>query len=302
MSKVTKLLITKLAGVLDPVQKNLAVDVWDEKQKLRPELKDQIMRHIANIIPRQDIMGVYILGSITGYKYTETSDIDVNIFARNYDPSMREKANQVNGFHSYGGRHPVNLFISEYKDKLPNWQDAVFGVYNVLKNDWEMIPPGRENFRDPQLEFKMEIDLASSIARQFTDKVEKVKTDVHSLNKLKKFKWAIPGLSNWYYKKKRNKIKDQLTDLAVMAQGLEDDRKFEYAWGWGTPRKNFRNIVYKLIEHGPHGELFLKLEKIDLPNQFGDEIQNKYRYKYATYRPTQNDKATYIFNKLKTRQ
>ena len=51
--------------------------------------------------------------------------------------------------------------------------------------------------------------------------------------------------------------------LLSLAVSIDEDRKLEYYLGWGTPRRNFRNIVYKLIEYGPHGRLFEYLKEID---------------------------------------
>ena len=51
--------------------------------------------------------------------------------------------------------------------------------------------------------------------------------------------------------------------LLSLAVSIDEDRTLEYYLGWGTPRRNFRNIVYKLIEYGPHGRLFEYLKEID---------------------------------------
>ena len=68
------------------------------------------------ILPKEIVKAVYIIGSITGYKYTDTSDIDINVHIDPFDESMdKQKVTAaVNGFLGLGGRHPVNFFVQPY--------------------------------------------------------------------------------------------------------------------------------------------------------------------------------------------
>lgn len=254
-------------SILDPLQKQLAVDIWDERMKLRPELRKQILDKLFSVLDKNNIDGMYIIGTATGYQYTESSDIDINVSVREYDLSMRDAVNKINGFLSYGGRHPVMFNIKQNTGNEEMWQDAAFGVYNVLKDDWTKLPPPVESYRDPNIAYKQEIDYARIIAEDFNRRLEQFKRHLHSLTKIKKFKWIVPFLGNWFYKLRSSRLKEELIELARYAQALEDDRKFAYQWGWGVPRADFRNIVYKFLEHGPNGKLFLLLEKVDLPDE-----------------------------------
>lgn len=124
---------SKIAGLLDTPQKQLAVDVWTSKKKMIPQLKEHILAELYKILPKEQIKALYVIGSITGYKYTDTSDIDINVHIDPFDETMDKQkvTGAVNGFLGLGGRHPVNFFVQPYKPDT-DWQDAIFGVYEIL--------------------------------------------------------------------------------------------------------------------------------------------------------------------------
>jgi hypothetical protein len=41
---------------------------------------------------------------------------------------------------------------------------------------------------------------------------------------------------------------------------MHADRELVYGEGWGVPRRSFRNILYKLVEHGQYGEILKRLK------------------------------------------
>jgi hypothetical protein len=81
---------------------------------------------------------VVVLGSITGYKYKLTSDIDVNVKVSGKENAAKYHKHQdvLNGQTVTGTEHPINFFIQEYNEEYHSvWQDAHFGVYDVLNNE-----------------------------------------------------------------------------------------------------------------------------------------------------------------------
>ena len=113
----------KISGLLDPVQETLPADVWDlsgTDPRLRPEIKTQILNKLYAVIPKNSVKLVSIIGSITGYKWTDTSDIDINVHVFPFDES-RAKTNatrEINGFLAEGTRHPVSFYIQEWRPNL----------------------------------------------------------------------------------------------------------------------------------------------------------------------------------------
>lgn len=92
-----------------------------------------------NICPLEWLDRAMILGSITGYKYTPHSDIDINLIV---DESISEEAanalhlrtRAVNGELSVDGAHPINFFVKPYYPDV-KYRNYPYGVYDIFKDD-----------------------------------------------------------------------------------------------------------------------------------------------------------------------
>lgn len=105
----------KTAGLLDAPKDELAPDVWQKDRTLRPEIKDQLYDLIESVIEPKKVKHMFVIGSITGYKYSKDSDIDVNVSIKPYDDTLAKtyKTREINGVLAADTRHPINFFISE---------------------------------------------------------------------------------------------------------------------------------------------------------------------------------------------
>ena len=131
----------KIAGLLDAPKDTLAWDIWSDVNgtyKLRPPVRNYILSKLYNVVPKSLVAKVYIIGSITGYKYRDTSDIDVNVYLR-ADVSKEEvklyhvKMRVHNETLAPGTKHPVNFYISYYVSDNP-FSYSAYGVYSVIDN------------------------------------------------------------------------------------------------------------------------------------------------------------------------
>ena len=236
-------------GLLSTPKDTMDYSIWDQLTlKLRPEIEEQILARIPKIVPADSVKEVFILGSITGYKWDDDSDIDVNIRVplEEITDAAHIKRKAVNGQLLINTKHPVNYFLQPY-EKDADWQDAYFGVYNVLKKEWASPPIERATIRDPKKEFYFDLKFANFKLETFRKLVGKWKKYAnlknpteHEIALAKKF----------------------FSDAQSFAQHIDEERKLEYKWGWGIPRKNWRNIVYKLIEHSDVGKEFEYLKEL----------------------------------------
>ena len=252
-------MLEKAAGILDTPRKTLATDVFQLDGKLIPQIREQILSRARQAIPSHlAIKEVFIIGSITGYKYRETSDIDVNIKIDPYPEGLAKTAltKGVNGFLSYGGRHPINFFLQKYIEGA-NWAGVRFGVYDVINNTWNVEPPKPESIKDPKQEFVLEILRAKQFGREFNRRASVYYKDLKELEQLKTTK-----ASTALVRKKKAEIKADLVNLVTFIDRIDTGRKETYRTGWGTPRRSARNIIFKYLEHGPHGKLFEQLEPL----------------------------------------
>ena len=127
-----------MAGVLDPPRDALAIDVWDEDLSLYPHARAQILDILYRNIPVDNVKEVFIIGSITGFKYSETSDIDVNVKVKDRPELFHEAKDSFSGQILKGSRRPINYFVTEAPFEQPaqaeDWHDYKYGVYDILQN------------------------------------------------------------------------------------------------------------------------------------------------------------------------
>jgi len=264
--------LKKYAGLLDKPQKQLAPGIWYKTEqtsypKMRPEVRALILKTLYDFIPKKDVRQAVVIGSITGFKYTETSDFDINVLVSNYKTEYHAIQREYNERPAYGTRHPVNYFIQEAKpgQSTDTWQDSFFGVYDLLSDQWIKVPPGPKVYRDPAEEFPLQIQIAQHVSNRFTNMVNELNKDRKSLQALKDkslSEFSYPSLKGYALQKKQNELRDGIKELLDFAHSIESDRKFAYRWGWGVPRTSFRNLLYKFLENSEHGHLFHKLQDI----------------------------------------
>lgn len=194
--------------------------------KLIPQIKEQILSKLYSFVPKEMVQQVLILGSITGYKYNPTSDIDVNVSILPYDLRFKEARHDINGFLAFGTRRPVNFYFTEYKSDTV-WNTAVFGVYSIRTGEWLSEPPDASTIRDPKIEFLHSIAYAKIKTRQFNRLVNNYKTKLQQYHRTmsKKTLTAVDHLMANRYHRNTAVAYKQVLD---MARAIDQDRKFDY--------------------------------------------------------------------------
>jgi len=231
-------------GLLDKPKDTLNPDIWDlPSMKLNSDLKKELLSRVTNIISFDSITNMYIIGSTTGYKWSDTSDIDVNIEISNayITGALQKIRKKVNGKLYANTKHAINYFITP--EEIPRvWKNSYYGVYDVLNNIWIASPGLRKNIKDPQKEFWFELILAKQELRYFKTVIKRWK------------KYKVQG--------NKELTKKYFNEAKRISQKLDSDRKLDYDYSWGIPRKNWENIIYKLFEHSDVGPEFEYLKEI----------------------------------------
>ena len=244
----------KVAGILDPIRSTLAPDIWQSNKTLHPHIKDEIIKRaeaLLDTLPNPPIYRLYIIGSIAGYQFNNTSDVDVNLIIPKDSITLEElvQLNVVrkasNGRVAQGTRHPINFLIQTINQEDLRFEDSPFGVYDVLADTWLSSPGRPEDVRPPEVEFKEELPMARMKLKHFTQLAEKY---------LRSGNYAPVDYGNGVSRGNYNKqIKKQLIDFA---KDIDERRKIDYQYGFGVPRMNYPNVVYKIIEGSKFGPLF----------------------------------------------
>lgn len=125
-------------SIIDEKMPELDPTIWymrNGEYKLRPEVDGKIRKLAQRLLVGIRAHSAYIVGSITGFYYTPTSDIDVNVIV-SVDAETKlaliENALKVNGKFAPGTKHPINFFIRNEKMNPTHFD----GVFNLKTGKW----------------------------------------------------------------------------------------------------------------------------------------------------------------------
>lgn len=129
-------------SVLDPIRKNRSTELFSAPTINRPTIKEEIRQFILNLankfvdetqIPDLKITEMFMIGSMLGYQYNETSDIDI-------DMRLNIKKSEFNKWlivpklcYIPNTQHPINFFLLFTDDKPYNY-DNCENAYDILNN------------------------------------------------------------------------------------------------------------------------------------------------------------------------
>ena len=132
------------------MQDKLNPKVWDGDQKLRPEIRKNLLKitndYIEGLeIENLDIEDVTFTGSLANYNWSQYSDVDLHILIDYNDIPVDESLvqdflkskstawNQNHDIKIYG--YDVELYVQDI-----NEEHVSTGVYSILKNEWLITP------------------------------------------------------------------------------------------------------------------------------------------------------------------
>lgn len=260
--------------ITDP-KESLNPQIWTESETLRPEIKTAILNRVSPFEKKfgLTIKRILIKGSHTGYKWSEDSDLDVNLVVDKDKLPEDWKKTRLTSLH-INNHTPqntdlvINYFLSDWdfsKDLDESYQEfAEYGVWDV-KNDYWVIPPNQKEKLPLTESQNRDLDWAKLQEREFKNLWENYKNS--------------PTNKSIYW-----------NALLNLANEIENNRKLPFLTGWGDSRYNENNMVFKWIEDGSqYGKLFKKLmEKNFLKNK--EKLQ-----KTATLRALKSGIDTRLF-------
>lgn len=227
--------IKKIAGILDPVQDTLAPDLFDAEQKLRPHIRKAIIERASQLDGSEKIRGLVMLGSLTGYQYNDTSDIDINIMIEDLDDSKEKTkgAKKINGKLAPGTNREINFFLSEWTEgALEAWKGADFGTYDVMNQEWLTPPGNRDDIQQPEIRFRHELREARALSRQFDRMADSLEQAKKELGNLIEKRTDPADLFTWQaIQRKKRQISELYKDLYEFVAAIDKDRKIGYSSG-----------------------------------------------------------------------
>lgn len=183
--------------------KTLDPNLWDENQKLKPEIKDMLLKiandFYTNTELKGDIQDILFLGSSANYTWTPVSDMDLHIvidvaeqkitpdYARKFMDSLAAKWNNDHKIEIKG--HPVELYLQDIGEPNSSPQLARDGVaiYSLVDDKW-MVPP------DPQAP-KFDIEKIQKKYHKLAKEIEEI-IQTQNVQKLKDLMKSIRNYRN----------------------------------------------------------------------------------------------------------
>ena len=130
-------------AILDEKQPGLDTRIWRGSGKGVPPLKTTVAEAIRagakKVVGSVPVKDAYLVGSLTGYRYTDESDMDVTIIVDVDDDELeviRDRTKQVNGFMAPGTKHPVHYYVLNNLPGLERYD----GVYDLKGKRWVREP------------------------------------------------------------------------------------------------------------------------------------------------------------------
>lgn len=168
--------------------------IWTKNKKIIPAIKRKLLE-IAEWVTKDlgelvDIKKIYFTGSLTTYKWTPSSDVDLHIIIDVKEKICDEPVQEFLDLKSKLFNKEHNIFIKGYKVEV-NMKDKETelkgkGIYDLIKDEWVTEPTKvTRTVKDPDVisladKFKKKIDLM--IAQQKSlDAIENLKKEIKEM-------------------------------------------------------------------------------------------------------------------------
>lgn len=245
---------------LDPVRDTLNPVIFNENGEMDARFRDQMEGYVNLFVPKEGVHKIYLLGSSAGFQYSRLSDIDLTVFLKpGYDRKKYHKLKGSKPTTTYGKtQHELTVFFVDYIE-TPNFEDAVYAVYNITDNKW-VVDPKKIKY-DPKVRFEKEIYFANKVMSSIQSIYKRYEFNKKQLLQLKPHTSRYEGI--------KKQLEQDIEKLVAHHRKIDRDRKTSYYGGWGTPRESQQNILYKIYEYNKMKKVVEQLHK-----EFGDEIPN----------------------------
>jgi hypothetical protein len=135
----------ELMGQFDTVKETLDPHLWED-ETLRPWARAAILKQLKKITDIKPVIfvGIDLIGSITRYQYSESSDIDVQLILAPQNDNDQAYWHKIfkatNGLLLEGTLHPINFFVVTSKTAQKFTGAKMPSGYDLITNTWIKRP------------------------------------------------------------------------------------------------------------------------------------------------------------------
>jgi hypothetical protein len=259
-----------MESVFDPIQNTRSVELFDENEVMKPEAKNQIMS-ILNTWKEQteiefEIVEARLIGSMSGFQYNNTADIDINLFItlENEEDIWKLRKVLPNGNNLEGTSHPINFWVGTSDDPQATDTKRFENIYNLLTDTWEK----KSEKKDIKVPYAYVMEIAKFFMDGFDLAISETERDIVEVEIYMSYDPSKQQLSE---KEKREFISGKLNELradvdrlkvgkhilrSFMVQGYEGmPFKVSINYKHEDPRYSMNSMVYKAVDRlGYHDE------------------------------------------------
>jgi hypothetical protein len=248
-------------SVFDPIQNTRSEDVFGQDEKIKTEVKDFIIKILNDwreqVETKFEVKHLTMVGSMTGFQYNKTSDVDVNVITNISDKEQLTKLRKMlpNGNPLPGTSHPVNFWIGGTEDVLT---PARFeNIYNIVIDEWEK----KSDKKDIKIPYPYIMEVSKFFMDGFDLAMSECDRDILEVETYMSYDPTKQQLSE---KEKREFIAGKVAELrtdvdrlkigkhilrSFMVEGYNDmPFKVSINYEHEDPRYSMNSMVYKMID------------------------------------------------------
>ena len=296
-SKLVSSLLLDAAGllnesILDPINSSRCREIFNTDEVMKPEVSNFIEEKFKLFFNQLNpdlkifkIKGYKAIGSSTGFQYTDSSDLDIQVIVEMIPEHDFSETKQIisilpNGHNVPGTNHPVNYFLVD--EKNPTDLNKVENLYNIDTKEWEK--------KTDASKLDIPIIYVREISRFFTDAFDlligRYDRDVQYLKETIALNPQTQDISE---SEKSDAIDKAITQLKAdidsmrladklihgfRLQAYDDNNFFHISINYmddNDPRKSMNEAIYKTLDKFQYREKLW--ERIDAGNSLISEYE-----------------------------
>lgn len=247
-------------SVFDPINDKRSDVVFGKDEKMKPSIREYILKIFNewkdNHEVKFNVKSMYMIGSMTGFQYHSTSDIDINVITDANDKDIwKLRRTLPSGNTVEGTSHPINFWVGErgyvYEEKRAE------NIYDILEDKW--IKKTDKMSHEVPYQYVMEV--SKFFMDGFDLAISETERDIAEVNVFLEYD---PKKQNVTEKEKRAKVSDKVNELkadvdrlkigrhilrSFMVEGYEG-MPFRVSINYKNedPRLSMNFLVYKMID------------------------------------------------------
>jgi len=222
------------------MQDALNPKIWDENQKLQPEVRKTLLKIADDYfegleLPGVDIEDICLTGSLANYNWSKYSDVDLHILIDYTEVPVDEtliqdflktKSTAWNDSHDikiYG--FDIEIYVQDIKE-----EHVSTGVYSILRNEW-VVQPEKKPIKIDNINVKLKseriMDAIDDLFHEMKDsknydsvveKSDKIKDKIKKMRQAGLDANGEFSVENMVFKVlRRNGMLDRLSDIKTVA-------------------------------------------------------------------------------------